>query len=842
MAIIQAQKDSKFFIDQDFKLEDVSEQFVGRKGYSMFKLQDNDVPVPRFFCISSSIFTEHLSRTITEQEEDKESATELVDKLRQNELPEETRSQLKRAYSRISGFSDSWVAVRSSVVLPSNREDVAFAGMLKTVLNVRGVDSVVSAVKEVYSSLFTDRVANYLNNRNLMLSDVKVAIVVQKMVQSEVSGIAFTVDPISQNEDMLAIESVFGLGDVIAEGDISPDLYVLKKEDLSFEEKRIVPQEWMMVRRINAKPGEKGVKRVTISKAWQHQQKLENRYIEELAKIAMHIEETEKKPQDIEWTFESGKIWILQTKNIQPVKIPHQEETELMKFDNQIIEAAKEIAHEQEAKSKTKREIKKKKRSSQKKAEDKQSEKKSKSPRNQEDEVLVSKPFNRQIIKSSKNKKDKSYTHKPGERLLITGIGASDGMARGNVVVATSKQELERSKEQIDQDTLLIYNEHYPEIENVLTKVAGIVSDTGGITSDVAILCREIGIPCVVGTQIGTKMLKQGENVLVDGSVGAIYGKKEIKDKIKKDKKSKQAPPKGDDKEENTVNRVKTATKIFLNMKRRLGNFSDDKEFIEPSDGIAVIRMQDVYRKIGRHPEAYIEDEKEKLFIDLVSTEISPYCDLAAGDPVFIGIGSTTVAKYKKLTKGKSYEKWSEDSGIGDKSNGLERLLKNDKEIDLLTKTFRHLRNKKGWREISLSVEYPGTPDMLIELKKKLTSSGLQRSSTFKLYMTVNTPSEAMIIENFKDVDLDGFIINTVKLSRYMQAPSATDPSVLKVVENITDICEDERVIVQLPRESENIIDQLIKIGVYGVSVKADELEDISQKIAEVERSVVFKQ
>jgi pyruvate,water dikinase len=417
-------------------------------------------------------------------------------------------------------------------------------------------------------------------------------------------------------------------------------------------------------------------------------------------------------------------------------------------------------------------------------------------------------------------------------------------MARGNVVVATSKKELDRSKEQIDKETLLIFNEHYPEIENVLTKVAGIVSDTGGITSDVAILCREIGIPCVVGTQIGTKMLKQGENILVDGSVGAIYGKKRIekkKETRKKDKKT-ETPTQEEEAKEDTVNRVKTATKIFLNIKRRLGNFSDDKEFIEPSDGIATIRMQDIYRKIGRHPEAYIEDEKEKLFIDLVSTEISPYCDLAAGDPVFIGVGSTTVAKYKNLTKGKTYEKWTDESGIGDKSNGLQRLLKKDKEIDILTKTFRHLRNKKGWRELSISVEYPSTPDMLIEFKKKLTSSGLQRSSTFKLYMTVNTPSEAMIIEDFKDVDLDGFIINTIKLSRYMQAPSATDPSVLKVVENIVEICEDERVIVQLPRDSENILEKLVKTGVYGVSIKADELEDISKKIAEIERSVVFKQ
>ncbi len=143
-------------------------------------------------------------------------------------------------------------------------------------------------------------------------------IVVQKMVQAETSGVTFTVDPITKDEEKLSMEAVFGLGDVISTGEITPDLYLLNKKDLSFDEKHIAHQEWMRVLRPVSKKNKdiSQVEKVKISSNWSHQQKLEDRFIKDIAKVSLIIEDNSKEPQSVEWVWESGKVWVLQSKPI----------------------------------------------------------------------------------------------------------------------------------------------------------------------------------------------------------------------------------------------------------------------------------------------------------------------------------------------------------------------------------------------------------------------------------------------------------------------------------------------------------------------------------------------
>ena len=105
----------------------------------------------------------------------------------------------------------------------------------------------IDSIKRIYASLFTDDVVAYAASKGVNLADVKLAVVVQKMVQAEVSGVAFTIDPITQDPTKLSIEAVFGLGDTIALGELTPDIYLINKKDLNILEKRISPQEWMKI-------------------------------------------------------------------------------------------------------------------------------------------------------------------------------------------------------------------------------------------------------------------------------------------------------------------------------------------------------------------------------------------------------------------------------------------------------------------------------------------------------------------------------------------------------------------------------------------------------------------
>jgi pyruvate,water dikinase len=927
MGIIQVKKDSKFFLDEDFSSDDVTEEIVGRKGHSLFRLKDLDVPVPPFFVISSSIFSKYIAENLNDSVSPETSLKELKEKIKSGEFDNQIKNDLLTSYSRLSGFSDAWVAVRSSVVPPIDKRNLTFAGLLDTELNVKGLDGLVEAIKSVYSSLFTEKVANYTSSNNTSIASVKVAIVVQKMIQAEASGIFFTVDPISQDKKLMMTEAVFGLGDVIAAGEITPDQYVIDKKTLEFKEKKIVPQEWMMVRKIKRRENEKAVQKVQISKAWQHQQKIDNRYLKELSELCKKIEKRAGEPQDIEWVLEGSRLWILQTRDVEQPQIEIDEQTNLH-ISKDIIESAQKIAENEKSRQKIRAKIHEskseksetKKKSSRPKDKSKkiklQNKETVKTTNDKEQEIkdskeqtskpdsskktvepFVSKPINRQIVNGQKTKKAKAaqpQSPQKGEKLILTGIGAGRGSARGEVIIIRSEDDLKDKRNQITKDKIIVTPDYITDIENVLSDSAGIICDTGGLTSDMAIISREIGIPCIMGSGVASRMLKVDEKILIDGNVGAIYGQRKTL-KSKKDAESKtpkaqrkmqkEAQPKAqketqakaqksDDKDKKTTERipsanndteinnnsknkkepatenadepkkkaqkVHTATKLFVDLSNSFARGEKWQEHSQNADGVAVIQIEDIYRRLNRHPGSYIENNKTKELVDELTNELSKVCELSEGNTVIASIGSMTVEQYKNLKDGEKYEKWDENIDITESTNGLERLIQRPKEISAIIKALRSVRNIEGWRNISIAVEFAGTPKDLIEFKKMLSAGGLRRSSTFSIFVVVDTPSVAMVIEDFVDAGIDGAIINMDNLAKLMRAPDPEDESVLKTIENVRSSWKSGTLIVQAPKNPSKIASKAVRSGIKGISCKPSDLEDVRQQVVETERELVF--
>lgn len=854
-------KDQRVYIDEDFNSADVSESLVGRKGYSLFKLRDMDVPVPRFFSISASTFTEFISSAVGIDSMNSSSVEELHENLTEAQFSTALKNEFLTAYSRLSGFTDAWVAVRSSVVLPQGKENITFAGMLGTVLNAKGIDDVTEAIKNVYASAFTEKVFNYLTSQGLKISDIKISIVVQKMIQAESSGIVFTIDPISLDENYLTIEAVFGLGDAIADGKLTPDQYVLSKDKLEYREKKIIPQEWMMIRKVQHKKGKSGEQKVRISKSWQHQQKIENKYIEELAKLAILIEKRIGKPQDIEWVFESGKLWILQTQDLVPVSMPEAVDTDTLKIDESVIDSALKIAQMHKQKEDIKKKIQTEKSlkaavagstppPDQQKNEP-SSTKTQPKPTTKPKPEFVSKPLDRQLIRSKTNgQSEANISPESGEKLIITGVGASPGLTRGNVVIIREAEDLVKKKKEINKTSILVFENEVQEAEKIIPKVAGIISNTGGITNDVAILSREHRKPAIMGTQVSSRMLIEGEKILMDGQVGAIYGVRHSQTSAKgtkstsppKESTKKAAETKSDDKEvaQEPEKKALTATKIYTNLSDAYSRGDAWVETIKLSDGIVVLQIEDIYKKIGRHPAAYIEDKKTKEFIKQVTNEISKICEKINGEPIIITIGSMNVSQYRKLVKGKSFESYDEDSEVNDKTLGLPLLLKKPKEISLFLKIIKKLRNKAGWRNVSIGVEHCTTPDNYIEFKKLVTAAGLRRSSTFGINVILSSPSESLISAEFVKAGIDGFVFNSTEIASLMMAPSAEDDSVLKLIETIKTDLDDEKLIVKLPKDTDKIIKNLVKLGIFGISVEHSDLSRVRKAIAGIERDLIF--
>jgi pyruvate,water dikinase len=171
-------------------------------------------------------------------------------------------------------------------------------------------ETLLQNVKLCWSSLFTPRAIFYRFEKKLNEQKVSVAVVVQKMVQSEVSGITFTVHPVTEDYNQMVIEAGYGLGEAIVGGIITPDTYVINKTDLSLMDTNISKQEKKIVRGLN------GTEEIKVAGNDQEKQKIGNDKIVELAKICLEIEKHYGFPCDIEWAYKNNDFYIVQSRPI----------------------------------------------------------------------------------------------------------------------------------------------------------------------------------------------------------------------------------------------------------------------------------------------------------------------------------------------------------------------------------------------------------------------------------------------------------------------------------------------------------------------------------------------
>lgn len=209
-------------------------------------------------------------------------------------------------------YKDPLVAVRSSATA-EDLPDASFAGQQETYLNIAGENNVIQKVRECWASLFTERAIYYRQQKGFDHLKVGLAAVVQLMVQSDVSGVAFSVDPISHDKKTITIEAIYGLGEYIVQGRVTPDHYEVDKQTLAINKSEIKKQTIEL-----SKKGTETVERaVTGSRATS--QKLTPKQIIEVAKLVKRIEKHYFFPQDIEWALEDGVVYITQSRPITTV-------------------------------------------------------------------------------------------------------------------------------------------------------------------------------------------------------------------------------------------------------------------------------------------------------------------------------------------------------------------------------------------------------------------------------------------------------------------------------------------------------------------------------------------
>lgn len=228
---------------------------VGGKAASLGELTQAGIPVPPGFVITTEAFQKDIE---------------------------------KEALSAFDRLNAERVAVRSSAVAEDSSE-ASWAGQLESYLNISR-DDLISKIKECWDSVKSDRALNYAARQNLPEDRLLVAVVVQKMVDSQTAGVMFTVNPISKDKNEIMIESVLGMGESLVQGLVTPDNFIVDKKSLEVKSKDLQKE---------------------------NEQFVDDENIKKLVELGKSIEDHYGSPQDIEWAIDKqGKIWILQSRPI----------------------------------------------------------------------------------------------------------------------------------------------------------------------------------------------------------------------------------------------------------------------------------------------------------------------------------------------------------------------------------------------------------------------------------------------------------------------------------------------------------------------------------------------
>ncbi len=259
----------------------------------------------------------------------KELEEEIIESYEALDAPEQDFRLGKTINDLLKNSEPVFVAVRSSATTEDLAE-ASFAGQQDSFMNVKGNVELIDHIKKAFASLFTSRATYYRNKKGFKHSDAKLAVVIQKMVDSEKSGVIFSKDPSFKNENII-IEAVWGLGEGIVSGQITPDTYLISK-DFNILDKRIANKKIAITRDSS---GKKEVVKLREQKS--NSQVLTDKEIIELAKNAIILEKHYKKPQDIEFAIENENIFIVQTRPITTLEKREEETGEKFEIKGEEI-------------------------------------------------------------------------------------------------------------------------------------------------------------------------------------------------------------------------------------------------------------------------------------------------------------------------------------------------------------------------------------------------------------------------------------------------------------------------------------------------------------------------
>jgi pyruvate, water dikinase len=796
---------------------------VGGKGASLGEMVQNDFPVPNGFVVTSEAYfnfvkeagihakiVEHIDSIDVENTEDLERKTKEVRELiRQTPMPEDIKAEILSSYDLLNiqenNSANTLVAVRSSATA-EDLPDASFAGQQDTYLNVFGKVELLKSVQNCWASLFTARAAYYRKKQGFETEKVGLCAVIQKMVQSNVSGIMFTADPTGDLTKII-IEAGFGLGETVVSGSITPDNYVVNKETLTLENKKINKQEFMLTR-------EQGQNmQINLGESKGQLQKLDDSKIIELATIGSKIQEHYKKPMDIEWAMEGNKLYIVQARPITTLSLDEE---------------------------------------------------------NKEDQEQA--------------KEEMEQLKQEGHEVLLDGLPASPGVISGQVKIAQSIDDIIK----VNKGDILVTKMTSPSWVPVMKRASGIITNEGGRTCHAAIVSRELGIPCVVGTASATTDLHDGQVVTIDGYNGKVYPG-EIKLVVKEDKV---VVLKDDeiDKIEEGLKREMNGESFSPQIKAKVGELEKEfgkKAFSEMTDeekskeekelidilkgvstkvkvnvalsdmaekaaatnayGVGLLRAEHMITSSGMHPAEFIRRGKEVDLKNIVKEGIRTVASKFEG-PVWFRTFDARSDEFVDLVGGE--KELNEDNPMLG-WHGIRRDLDRPEMFKAQLLAIKELR-KEGQKNVGIMLPFVQSMEEILDAKKLAKEVDLQEDVDFGVM--IETPASVWIIDeiipqvNFVSFGTNDLTQLTLGLDRNNEKVqkqfNELHPAILRELEHVIKKCKKAGVTTSIcgqAASNPDMVKKLIWMGIDSVSANIDAVENIRNVVMLEEKKRILQ-